>query len=567
MKRGVEAEQVVERGLRGALSEECRIYPNVHWTGPARHGGPALDGEADLVIAHPERGLLVVEVKAGEPMRDRAGRWSMGPVMLDRSPFEQATDNKYSLIQKLRALPGWPSGTSPRAGHAVAFPDVDIASLPRGHVLLGGDAPLEIVLDARALESPESTRRWVENAFDYWLGDGSKGDPLGVSGMRLVGELLAPTLQLHRLLRGRIEDDRPTLFEADRDQRAILNRARSMRRVEVVGPAGSGKSMLAAEKARRLAGEGYRTLLVCFNQRLATALMRDLADAPAQAGLDVTTFHRLCEQFAQRAGMMPTRPSPIPQDWWDKTLPLALDRAREALPDDRFHAVIVDEGQDFEPGWLLSLQLLLVSPDDDVLWIFHDPGQALYRADKVSELGLPRIDLFENHRNPEPVAALAGRFYHGSEELARYREGGLTPRIIVAEPGKPTLEALRVELHRLIEVEGVRTWQICVLSGSTASKSEVWREHRFGNAVLWNEALEPDGSSRGLPPEEVLDEPSDVILFETIRRFKGLEREVVVLVELPEEAERLDELLYVALTRATTSLTIIATPGLVARMR
>ena len=40
--------------------------------------------------------------------------------------------------------------------------------------------------------------------------------------------------------------------------------------------------MLAAEKARRLAREGYRTLLVCFNQRLATSLIRELEEAPAR---------------------------------------------------------------------------------------------------------------------------------------------------------------------------------------------------------------------------------------------------------------------------------------------
>jgi hypothetical protein len=566
MTRGTEAERHVEHRVRGALSNEYHVYANVRWTAPVRERGPARDGEADLVIVHPDHGLLVVETKAGQPSRDASGRWSLGPILLDQSPFDQARENKYRLVDKLRALRGWPSGRVPHAGHAVAFPEVDLASLPRGHVLLGVDAPIEIILDAHALESAERTRAWIERAFAYWLGDGTKGYPLGAEGMRLVDELLAPTLEMHRLLRGRIQDDRPTLVQADRQQDWILNRARAMRRVEVVGPAGSGKSMLAAEQARRLASEGYRTLLVCFNQRLATALMRELAEAPAPSGLEVTTFHRLCEQFAQRAGMMPTRPSPIPQDWWDKTLPRALEQAMDALPDDRYHAIVVDEGQDFEPEWLTSLQLLLVSPDDDVLWIFHDPGQALYRTDRVSELGLQRLELFENHRNPEPVAELAGRFYHGPEGLAAYRAGGLAPLIIEAEPGKPTLEALRRELHRLIDIEGVRTWQICVLSGRSATKSDVWREHRFGNAILWNEALEPDGGSRGLPPEDVPDEPGDVVLFETIRRFKGLEREVVVLVELPEENERLDELLYVALTRATTSMTIIAPPGLAARM-
>ena len=101
----------------------------------------------------------------------------------------------------------------------------------------------------------------------------------------------------------------------------------------------------------------------------------------------------------------------------------------------------------------------------------------------------------------------------------------------------------------------------------SATKSEVWRQRRYGNALLWNEAIDDEGRSKALPPEDVPDEPDDVVLFETIRRFKGLEREVIVLVELPEEGERLDELLYVALTRATTHLVVIAPPGLAARLR
>jgi hypothetical protein len=44
-----------------------------------------------------------------------------------------------------------------------------------------------------------------------------------------------------------------------------------------------------------------------------------------------------------------------------------------------------------------------------------------------------------------------------------------------------------------------------------------------------------------------------------------MEREVVVLVELPTEGDRLDELLYVGLTRATTELVVIAPPGLAGR--
>jgi len=78
-------------------------------------------------------------------------------------------------------------------------------------------------------------------------------------------------------------------------------------------------------------------------------------------------------------------------------------------------------------------------------------------------------------------------------------------------------------------------------------------------------ALHDDGSSKGLAPEDVPDEP-DEVLFETIRRFKRMEREVVVLVEIPTEGDRLDELLYVGLTRATTELVVIAPPEIARRL-
>jgi len=562
---GKAAERLVSDRVRAALPADAfGLYPNAEWLGPMRDGGPPRDGEADLVIVHADHGILVLEVKSGIPSRDHAGRWWIGGRELDRDPFTQAKESKHQLVRKLAEMAEWPPRTEPRAGHAIALPDVDLASLPRGHVLLGADAPRELVLDAEALETPESIRRWVERAYVYWLGDGTKGVPLGALGVRLVDELLAPTWALHRLVRGHIEDDRADLLAASREQALIVSRTRTLRRLEVVGPAGSGKSMLAAEKARRLAREGYRTLLVCFNQRLATSLIRELEEARAPAGLDVTTFHRLCERLGTEAGVLPARPDPIPQGWWDETLPGALEAAIAARPDLRYHAVVVDEGQDFEARWFELLQRLLVDPDD-VFWVFHDPGQALIRDDVVAGLSLERHELFENRRNPESIVALAGRFYRGGEEVFALRDTGRRHTLITAEPGNETLEALRKTLHRLVEEERVPPWRIAVLSGVTPTASGVWRHRRFGNAVLCNSALQDDGRSKGLAPEDVPDEP-DEILFETIRRFKGMEREVVVLVELPTEGDRLDELLYVGLTRATTELVVIAPPELARRL-
>jgi superfamily I DNA/RNA helicase len=54
------------------------------------------------------------------------------------------------------------------------------------------------------------------------------------------------------------------------------------------------------------------------------------------------------------------------------------------LPGRRYHAVVVDEGQDFEARWFELLQRLLVDPDD-VFWVFHD--RARRSSEPTSSLG------------------------------------------------------------------------------------------------------------------------------------------------------------------------------------
>ena len=81
-------------------------------------------------------------------------------------------------------------------------------------------------------------------------------------------------------------------------------------------------------------------------------------------------------------------------------------------------------------------------------------------------------------------------------------------------------------------------WDIAVLTGARLEESAVWRQRRFGNEVLGNPAVDDAGQHLGRAADETPDLPSDAILCETIRRFKGLERPVVVLVELRPTTQR-----------------------------
>jgi hypothetical protein len=524
------------------------------------------------VIAHPDQGLLIVETKGGRISLDGEGRWYSGSQLMTRSPFEQAEDSKRHLVNKLMELPEWSSG-KPRAGHAVAFPSVDLASLGSGRHQLGTGAPTELVLDGAALATDEAARDWVAGAFDYWVGDGAgAGRPLGQNAMLLLHRLLAPVAELRPLLRRELDEAEESVITLTRGQVRALATIRGLRRAAIVGPAGSGKTLVAAEMAQRFVAEGYETLLVCFNQPLARMLAEHAAGAVVSGRLTVSTFHELCRRLGHEAGVIGQEPALKDQDWFDRVLPGALDAAIPTVGG-RYQAVIVDEGQDFHRSWLESLDLLLSAPGEDVLFVFHDPSQALYREDPLaseevrSSLALTPLSMLDNCRNSATVHELAARFYTGEGPITALREDGRQPDVIVAEEGAQTLEALRRVLHRLVVEEQVAPWRIAVLSGHSHSESAVWRQGRFGNQVLWNGNYGPDGRSLGLSADQVVEQPSDTILFDTIRRFKGLEREMVVLVELRAEEPSLERLLYVGISRARHHLVIIAPAALEGLLR
>src|SRR5690606_1112039 len=102
------------------------------------------------------------------------------------------------------------------------------------------------------------------------------------------------------LLSARIQDEEVRRIELTRRQAMILDMLRRQRRVMISGGAGTGKTLIAREKAVRLADEGLRTLLVCFNRGLADHLREQCEGID---GLDVATFHQVCHRWASRARM------------------------------------------------------------------------------------------------------------------------------------------------------------------------------------------------------------------------------------------------------------------------
>ena len=100
------------------------------------------------------------------------------------------------------------------------------------------------------------------------------------------------------LVASRLADQEARRLVLTKDQMRVLDFLRSHRRAAVSGGAGTGKTVLALEKARRLASEGFKTLLTCYNRQLADHLSSTCAGT---SDLDVMSFHQLCYRQVEKA--------------------------------------------------------------------------------------------------------------------------------------------------------------------------------------------------------------------------------------------------------------------------
>ena len=564
---GSRAERHVHERLRAALSPEYTILTDAAWLVLQR--GVEREGEADIILAHPDKGFLAIEVMAGQIKRDSLGRWWAGSSQLDRSPFQQAADSHHSLVAKLTELPDWEAGLDPIAGHAVAFPNVDLAGLDAS-ILIGTDADPELILD-RALLAPDPQRNarireWVDRCFELWEGGGKRGP--GKAGIDLLAHVVTAPIELPSLLGSEMKDGNEELARLTDEQVHILDTLRSVRRASIVGGAGTGKTLLAVGEAKRLASEGFETLLVCFNPPLARMLADETLEANQRSGwrLHVRTFHELAEDLGREAATLPQKPDPVTPEWFERIVPQALDAAIRRLGP-RFDAIVVDEGQEFESGWFASLERLLRGGKEDVLYVFHDPAQAIFHDDRTAELGLTEFPLDLDCRSDLPIHTLFQPLARGGLSSASREPDGRPPELIVAEGDAQTIEALGKVLYRLVEVEGVAPGSIAVLTGIGLESSAVWRQRQYGDQVLWNGAYDDAGRLLDLPAGVVSERPKDVVLCESIRRFKGLERPIIVLLELPrDDPERLDRLMYIGASRARQHLVVIVPLAVVRRL-
>ena len=523
------SERYVYRRLKDELPESWVVIHGRRFLLPSEKR--AFEGELDFLVIDRERGALGLEVKGGGVERAQ-DRWfttdRQGTRHSIKDPSAQASAATHAIFSFLRNLRTFGrAGYTCPTGWGVVFPDIDI----RGD--LGPELPRKVIIDRSDFAN---LRRAIDRLFDVYK---VTGPPLPPKALDAMLDGLLPTCNLIPSLAARLQHDQHSLIRLTDEQVAVLDMLDSNRRVAIEGSAGTGKTLIALEKARRLGAEGYRTLLLCFNRPLADSLRK------SAVGFDVDTFHGFCSTIASRAKVPFRVPrGPTQKDFWSDEAPLILIEALESLPDARYDAIVVDEGQDFRENWWPAVDEVLHTGKRGILYVFFDPHQNLYGGGPPRDIDALPFKLVFNCRNTSHIAEFA------CEQVGievRVRPGapiGSNVTEIHCDDDEGVAEAVRKLLHQLVAVEHIATDQIVVLSTRATKKSALARKRRLGNFELVD-----------------LDSRSGVtqVGFTTLQRFKGLESDVVILIDVePGETTSSSQHLYVGTSRARHLLFVVA---------
>ena len=342
----------------GALDDDWTV---LHSVGLATHEVKPW-AEADVVLVGPP-GLLVLEVKGGRLER-RRGMWGFRD-RYDRvtwkheGPYEQAGSAAATLRRSL--IDAGVIARSSRVHWAVLLPDV---VMPYG----GPDVLPEVTMDASRIWGPPDVE--VEGLLRYWQQRHPHGRGLEAASRTAVVERIRGDLSLPTLPSITVAGAVAQQLRLTQEQRDLLDAAEDNARLLVAGRAGTGKSALAVELARRESQIGRRVAYVAYN----AALARRATAALDGTGVDVTTVDALALRLASQHDAS-SATAPDDADGWRQL----RRRAADLRMPRRYDALLIDEAQDLDSAAGGLLDSVLVGGLTNGWWrAFHDPGQDIF---------------------------------------------------------------------------------------------------------------------------------------------------------------------------------------------
>jgi len=487
--------------------------------------------EVDFIIAIPEKAIICLEVKGGViNYSGSKDEWSQNSRVMAKRPDSQASSATHALIKGFSELIG-----DMAVGWGLCFPDGDLGSkaLPTSIDsnqiidqlgILHADKALEYLFDFIKKQNShrQGAKRWMYNKFKTQL-------------LRDIGFV--------QVLSTRVKYNERSFIELTNTQITVFNRLKANKNIITTGPAGSGKTIIAKTLAKDLLSEDKKVLFLCFNRTLANKIRYDFDRN--ETGIEVATFHSFARKIIDTYDTAWWKENSTSEDFWELDVPVKLE---ECLPfyKDTFDAIIIDEGQDFKELWFELIFNL--GNNGSSKHVFMDEMQDIFgHYTKIpNEETFIKYNLPENCRNTKTIVNYLSEIV--SKKIETFDDSPKGEAVVIKSFKNQTEQQkyLLDEIKSLTIEQGISAEQILVLLNTGKAESCLAATTKAGKLEI--KALDNKGRFQ-----------KGAINYTTINTFKGLEADIVFIVDVNEiPLKQKHEKLYTEASRAKHKLYVLA---------
>ncbi|WP_395154428.1 NERD domain-containing protein [Ilumatobacter sp.] len=505
-----------------------------------------ISGEMDFLILIPGCVAIGLEVKSHTGVRrPESGLWHLGrDEPSSRGPFRQASDATHAVRKRV----------TDRVGSLAQVPFISVVGFTHCRFEIDPTEwePWQVFDESQFLALGLQTileragkayrLKLAATSSAAWFIE-SQGMPTK-DQCEQIARMLRPSFEQSRSPKARQAEATAEIQAFTEEQFDALDEVDENRRVVFNGGAGTGKTLIALEAARRAVASDKRVLLCCFNSLLGDWLTNEAT--PLGDTATVGTLHSVMLGIS---GLdVPVDP---PDDFFSDELPRA---AIDQLVSDHdlcgaFDLIVIDEAQDlFTDAYLDVLDLLLKDGlrDGELLAFGDFKHQAIYAGYDTRELLSSRTSaaahrFSKNCRNRPSIGSLASSVADMQMYASYLRnDDGTAPTIQLYS----SRESQATELAETIN----------------QFRSE---HYQMGDiTVLSLKATDAAADSLTPPTAEWLARagfaPTNRIRTATVHAFKGLESPVVIVTDIEGlSKKRVRQLLYVGASRATERLALL----------
>ena len=509
-------EEKVYEALK-TLPDDYVVFHSVHWH-KKRISGAVIWGESDFTVFNPKRGIIVIEVKSGGIRHDDNGWHQTNTITHEekrmKDPLAQAERSKFTFVdllseQEEKFHTYWVES-------AVWFPSVQntdvIGDMPPSYAK-------EIVLTEKDLRSPKYS---LERVFNYY-GMGVKWF-FNAEDEKNVINILSPSFHAVASMTSQIGEQEYLFNRMTVEQSYLLDYLEEQNIAAIQGGAGTGKTMLALEKAKRVSKNG-KVLFLCFNKFLLETLKTHYR---ANENIE---FYNLPGLVCAKTGADDAGGNEGISHYLNSIDPMHWG----------FKHIIIDEGQDFYEKHLEILSDI-AELAQGCFYVFYDKNQLVQQRHSLDWVKTVecRLVLSANCRNTRNIAVTSNKPLGIEKVKMRLDVLGTKPNFFINHSKEQLFNNIS-KLIRKYTDSGIQKKDIVILTVKTEEMSLLSGLSSVGGYRISGEI---DTSN---------------ILFTSARKYKGLEASVVILVDIDKRTFRSDEerrVFYVGASRAKHFLDI-----------